>query len=216
MRQLTQSTNLLGVAQSAFPSITDDGALVFFHSDQSKGLQVNADASLEIWRVRADGSGGLTALTNYVGALAYTPVVSGSGNRVAFAFYGSSCSGAAGSPAARVCAMDGSGGSRIQLLELVYKQSSEPDGSRVVFTSDGDLAGSDPDRGVEIYTVRPDGSGLAQLTNLTTGGDPSGPSVSGDGQIVVFHHNGNDGGINPEGNLGIPSASTGTGPATRR
>jgi TolB protein len=57
--------------------------------------------------------------------------------------------------------------------------SVSPDGSRILFQSDA------PGKPTDLYTVRPDGSGITNLTKTPTEGESS-PSWSPDGSKIVF------------------------------
>ncbi len=65
----------------------------------------------------------------------------------------------------------------------------------MVFASDADMLGQDGDRGGEVYTVARDGSGLAQVTDLSSGG-ASDPAVTANGGTIVFAANSNPTGDN--------------------
>lgn len=119
-------------------------------------------------------------------------VVSGSGNRIAFTTSGGAHPGGSnpdGGPELMV--MDASGANIRQLTaNTVYPwfdSSAEitPDGSRIVFTSTNNYLGTDPEHDSEIYRVQADGTGLVQVSQFTDA-DGHRPSVSADGNTIVF------------------------------
>lgn len=64
------------------------------------------------------------------------------------------------------------------------KSDWAPDGSRIVFWNNRIPS---EDEATNLYTVKPDGSDLTQITHFTTPGNwVSGPSYSADGQWIVF------------------------------
>src|SRR5262249_44642629 len=58
-------------------------------------------------------------------------------------------------------------------------------GGRVVFTSDLDLVGENPDANGEIFTMQVDGSDLKQVTHTTSGGCLA-PHLSANGETMTF------------------------------
>jgi Tol biopolymer transport system component len=189
LAQLTttgQVLGLLGDPASGSPAITDDGQVVVFQSNNSRLFPpLNVDGNFEIFRINVNGTG-LTPLTGtLLEAGSFLPVVSGSGNRIAF--YGVDTD-------IKLQVMDGNGGSGLDLLVFDLVLNAQPDvsadGSRVAFVKSTGLFGGD-----QVWKVESDGSGLAQLTTLATGG-AAGPSLSGDGQTIVFSADGDPTGGN--------------------
>ncbi len=113
-----------------------DGAkIVFAHSS---GGPVN------IFIMNADGTG-LTQLT--VGNSAARPRWSPDGSKIAFSSQG-----------LWVMNPDGSGQQKVSDLHVHQWPEWSPDGSTIAFTSG-------PPANTDVYTIRPDGSGLSNITN---------------------------------------------------
>jgi Tol biopolymer transport system component len=198
LRQLTRSTSLLGTPAAQFPSITDDGVTVVFHSNLIQGL-TNFDGNFEIWRIRFDGTQ-LRALTNTAISLGcFLPTVSGNGGRISFYYLDEFPGGNNDDGNPELHAMDGNGLNIRQLSVTTWGFNTAPtipgDASIVVFASDGDLLGTDPDRGGELYRVTPAATGLAQVTILTSGGAAN-PTIADDGSTIVFESSGDPTGGN--------------------
>src|SRR5262249_9810474 len=77
-----------------------------------------------------------------------------------------------------------------------------PDGTRVVFQSESNLTGQDPDHGGEIYRIEADGSGLTQVSSNATGGADY-PSIAADRTTIAFSSTGNPLGTNADGSSEI-------------
>ena len=148
------------------PSFTPDGTrLVFEHFDW-KGT--GAD---EVWSMEPDGSD-----KQFVtGAGAVDPNVSPDGRKLSF-------KGAEG--ALFVQNMDGSGLVQVSpTVSVAYKSDWAPDAQRLIFGDNSEPAPGEP---VNIWTVRPDGTDLRDLTNYA---GPTRAWVGGyspDGQWIVF------------------------------
>jgi hypothetical protein len=71
------------------------------------------------------------------------------------------------------------------------------DGGIVVFTSFANLTGQNPDGSAEVFQVRPDGTGLVQLTTSPTH-DSAYPRVDGTGTWTTFVSNADLGGGNAD------------------
>lgn len=196
LRQVTHTTALIGTPAAQFPSITDDGQSIVFHSNHVAGF-TNIDSNYEIWRIRFDGTGlrALTSTAISVGCV--LPKIAGGGGRVAFYSLATLTGGSNpdGNPELNV--IDGNGGAIRQLSNTTYGFVNTPeitaDGRRVVFNSDGNLLGGDGDRGGELYRIDPDGGAVVQLTTLSSGGADN-PAIADDGQLIVF-----DADANPTG-----------------
>ena len=140
--------------------------------------------------------------------------VSGSGARVSFqcekgdAFGQGNPDGGLG-----VYTVEGDGANPEPITDLPtggsFHPDITPDGSRIVFVSNANLLGGDPDFSGDIYRIEADGTDLFQLTSPDPGTEPTPqefdevagpvlPTVSGDGSIIVFSHNGDPTGGNPD------------------
>ena len=147
-------TGLVDLASGQAPSITDDAQTIVY-----------ATPNYQIWKIRADGTGN-TQLTSGV-VPSYTPVISGDGSRIAFSSSGGEYPGGNNPDGGQeLMAMDSSGGNLRQLTVLLrgaegYAPEITADGTRVFFesrASDGEP---------EIFRIQADGTGLAQVTDLT-------------------------------------------------
>ena len=150
-------TGSVEIANAEDPSITDDGQMIFYRDSPS----------YHIWKVRADGTGN-TELTTTSG---YYPVVSGDGSRVVF-WRGS------------IMAMDSAGGNLRQLTTDVaigygYEPQVTDDGTRVFFLSE------QPGISPNVFRIQADGTGLAQVTNISDWYAID-FAASSDGSVVVF------------------------------
>ncbi len=59
-----------------------------------------------------------------------------------------------------------------------------PDGRRIAFESDADVAGANPERDMEVWTMAADGSGAVQLTRNAL--HDEGPAWSPDGRLLAY------------------------------
>ena len=151
-------TGLVETPNAEAPSITDDGQTIFYRG---------AYPNYHVWKIAADGTQN-TELTTIYGSF---PVVSGGGSRVAF-------------DGGEIMAMDSSGGNLRQLtVHTAIGYGHEPqvsdDGARVFFKA------TVPGASYQLFRIQADGTGLAQVTNIT-GGFPMDFVVSPDGNVVVF------------------------------
>jgi Tol biopolymer transport system component len=76
------------------------------------------------------------------------------------------------------------------------------DGTRVVFESNMNPFRTNPDGGREIFRIQADRTGLVQVTNIPSG-DASTPSITADGNTIVFYSSASIDGQNPSGNTDI-------------
>ena len=175
------------VASGGSPSITDDGATVFYLSNG-------------VSRIAADGTGAAVIAAS-TPPLYYThPLVSGDGSRVAaLALSGQVPGGNNPDQGNELVTMDASGGALTQLtLMSVRPMLSQPyndwaapisprilaNGTRVYFESDGDPVGLNPGHYFQVFTMLANGTGLAQVTQLTT---HSAETLSvADNGVIVF------------------------------
>ena len=170
MARLSQTPPLATLANAYSPSITDDGGSVFYSHDVTHAV-LNPDGNREIFRVLSNGTG-RTALTSTMTAVSNDdPVVSGTGNRVAYVRDG------------RRRVMDGAGANDLPLGPPPPPEGSvvpfravdvTPDGSRIVF-----------EHGGQIHRIQSDGTDPLPLTAFS-GGTAEDPSISGDGMTVTF------------------------------
>jgi Tol biopolymer transport system component len=177
------------VPEGHSPSITDDGLTIFF-------TLCSPYFQCEIWKMGSDGIGA-TQVDSFP-IPAQSPLVSGGGSRIAA--YLPTMVGGYSQPA-DLMAFEAFGGNPEQLTVTTVPSGSiwSPqilaNGTRVFFESFDDLVGGNPDRGGEIYTMLPGGTGLGQVTHLTEHFGLSPYSVS-DAGVIVFESSGNHTGQN--------------------
>ena len=187
----TQVTSFAGGVNSAV-TITDDGQTIAFDSTADP-IGQNPDRGSELFLIQSDGSGlvQLTSSTSYADGDVWSPVISGSGNRVLFLgtidpfstnpdhkeqlFIANTSSLGINQ---LTSAADGS-------FEMI---SISDDGERIVFSSSADLTGGNVDGTLEIFRVDADGQNLVQLTDSISD-DSQSPMICGDGSIIVFESN---------------------------
>ncbi len=200
----TQLTTLTSGGAGS-PSIAGDNDTIVFSAD-SDPAGGNADLSEEIFRIRADGTGLQQLTTGPAGTASTNPAISGDAGRVVFDSDADPLGGNLdGSREIFGMLADGSG--LIQLTSgpaATLSQRPRVDGSGgwVVFESDADLDGGNPDGSFEIYRVRSDGTLLERLTGDAVL-DSRAPDVSSAGDRVVFESAADLAGGNPELNLEV-------------
>ncbi|MBC8291850.1 MAG: hypothetical protein H8E45_01645 [Proteobacteria bacterium] len=166
LKQLTQSS----ACSNAAPAASAGSAWVFFESDCDH-TGGNADGSFEIFRISV--SSAVEQITSGIGCDSLSPSVDGQGNGVVFESdcdLDSSGPGLNGDASVEVFFHDTLASNTVQLSDDLGSgacTSLHPSidywGGVVVFDSDCDLAGSNPDNAVEIFSSDTVGN-LAQLT----------------------------------------------------
>ena len=204
-------TQVTTVGVASLPSATADGTLVAF-SSPSNPLGTNSDGRYEVFTVRWDGTN-LKQVTNGSDD-AYYPRIAMNGSIIAFSSYANyDGTNADGNLDLWVVKPDGTG-----LKNLTASTSGGSAGARldesgtwVVFTSDANLDGGNPDGSSEVWRIRTDGTGLQRIT-----GDPtyssSDPDVSASGDLIAYASQADPLGTNPEHNkeIFLYQVSTGT------
>lgn len=181
--QLTSGTG----CTSGRPSISDNGGRVAFESSCNL-TGSNADGNVEIFLWR---NSGITQLTQSIGCDNLAPSINGAGTFIAF---DSTCNTAGTSNNGRgpeIFRVSATG----VLLQLTNDDVGDCDstsasiddsGNLVAFDSDCDLAGTNEDRAVEIFTVTASGV----VTQRTFAPDDScssvRPSMDAAGSVVAF------------------------------
>jgi Tol biopolymer transport system component len=205
LRQLTATTAVIGILgdpTSQLPSITDDGAWVYYFSNQSSLFPlVNLDGNFEIFRIRNDGTSRQQLTSTILDGGSVYPVVSGDGSRVAY--YGIGTEITLGTIA-------GTGGSSLALLTFdpvfVSEPAVSPDGSLAVYVRQDGLFGT-----AQMWRVGTDGAEAARIGGDEIG-SPSSPSIAGDASTVVFASAGDPTAANADGSTEIFRIGTdGTG-----
>jgi Tol biopolymer transport system component len=155
------------------PAFTPDGR----HLVYERYNAVNDDDA--IWIMRTDGGGRRRLGTGPQGGAA-TPEVSPDGKTVTFLSWDRE-----DLTAIYAVAIDGGSVWRVtpDLWGITFKHDWAPDGSRLVMSDNAE----DPDRTVNMLTIRPDGTGLRYLTDFRT---PDQRALAGgyspDGQWIVY------------------------------
>ncbi|MBI4321006.1 MAG: PD40 domain-containing protein [Chloroflexi bacterium] len=192
------------------PAISGDGSRVVF-SSSADFLRQNGDGSAELFMLRANGTGGLGQLTNFVdirgpnpGDLivqytAFAPAIDHIASRVAFILRELRMRRTDGGAdilsdthSLYVVNTNGSGRRELATVSTTYspqeylgeRPAISGDGSTVAFPAYINVGGGNPDGGLEIFTIKTDGSGFRQLTS--TAGRSAYPSLSFDGSRVAF------------------------------
>lgn len=182
------------------PSMSDDGARVAFESNCNlTGSNGDGNVEIYVW-----DNGTLLQRTTSVGCDNLAPSISGDGKFVAFDstcnLSGTNNSGR-GAEIFRVTARG-----QVVLKQLTddpnggacdsTSPSTNGTGSLVAFDSDCDLAGTNPDSAVEVFTVT--GSGVVSQRTFAPEDSCSSvhPAIDAAGSIVAFHSNCNFTGIN--------------------
>ncbi|HTD23959.1 MAG TPA: hypothetical protein VK738_14980 [Terriglobales bacterium] len=191
---------------------------IMWSPDSTRIAYRAGDPSLNIFVVNADASGN-KQLTHYSasGASAFDPVWSPNGGKIAFVsegtLDGSDNVGPFNAGNVWVMNSDGSGATPLTRLtgnEFTDGLSWSPDGSKIVFSSNRPLDGSNggsPTAPMNVWIMNADGSAAAPLTKLTSTGFPSGaeaPAISPDGTMIAFV---SDGALNGDDALNKNSVS---------
>jgi TolB protein len=145
-------------------------------------LAYNAGGSVSAQILVRDAASGRTRAITRGRAQNLSPAWSPDGKRLAFA------SNRAGTYDIYLTGADGRGVRRLTRLGSSFSPAWSPDGRTIVFSS----SGRTPEN-PELYSIRPDGSGLRRLTRTAGGvdqlGDDGMPSWSPDGRRIAFTSN---------------------------
>ncbi len=191
------------------PDVSPDGGRAVFV--RSTGLFGGG----QLWRVGTDGSG-LAQVTTLASGSPAGPSIAGDGTTIVFSADSNpdGVSNNDGSEEIFRVQTDGSGLAQVT-SGPADTASRNPvvsaDGSLVVFDSDADLTGDNPDLSREIFRVALDGSGLQQLTDGAVGTTSRLPRPDATGGWVVFESNADLTGGNADGSYEIFRISAGGG-----
>lgn len=167
------------------PFVNRDGRLVAYES-ACDPLGSNLDRNREIMLYNRT-TGEKVQLTDSIGYGNFSPRLSRSGDRVVFVSM-NDYTGANPASVQQLFVVFVSNGRIIQMTS--FQDHARPwfvsaDGDFVVFSSEEDLAGLNPDLNEEIFLVEIPSSSLQQITN-TTSGRNSAVAVSCDGTRIAF------------------------------
>jgi WD40 repeat protein len=159
------------------PTFTPDGAHLVFEREAT-----NDDA---IWIMNVDG-GDRRRIGNGGNGEAHTPEISPDGRTVSFLSF-------AKDGLSAIYGIDIAGGAAWQMTPtlwgMTFKHDWAPDGSRLVMSDNAE----DPDRTVNLLTIRPDGSGIRYLTDYVTADQRAlAGTYSPDGKWIVYRHESGD------------------------
>ncbi len=201
---LAQITNF-DSGNVADPSLAGDSQTVVFSAD-SDPLGTNDDLSEEIFKIQVDGTG-LAQLTSYsnteVSTDSQRPAVSTNGSVIVFDS-DADLLGTNADFSREIFRVNADGSGLLQLTDTPANRVSQraridATGDFLVFESNADLDGGNPDGSFEIYRMKSDGTSVMRIT-----GDPTldsrSPDISGDGMLVAFHSGADFLGSNAEGN----------------
>jgi Tol biopolymer transport system component len=197
------------------PSIDAAGDLIAFSSDRNLTGQ-NADGNQELF-VYSTTNSAVAQFTSSVGGQgSYSPKIDATGDRIVFTSDGD-LTGHNADRNAEIFLFDKTTPVIIQItnslggLNRTLAGSINADGSRFVFSSDGDLTGKNPDGNPEIFLYDLNTSTATQITNATGGGGGFGPLINAAGNRIAFYSDRNLTGLNADGNFEIFLYDTATG-----
>ncbi len=171
---------------SSHTAVSADGSAIAF-ATMSDMLGTNPDHSMEIFFANAK-DGTLTQLTSDPSYNSRLPWLSADGSVVAF---WSQADVAGGNPDhSREVFVINSDGTGLTQLTSDPTYDTMPagisgDGSLVVFYSEADHTGGNPDHSYEVFVIKSDGTNLTQLTDDPVYGSEA-CAISLDGSVVVF------------------------------
>ncbi len=185
--------------------------------DGTRAVWVRTDGLFggsELWRVDTDGSNP-AQVTNLGGGSAASPSVAADDTTIVFSSGADPAAGNAdGSDEIFTISADGTGIAQLTSGPAGTTSSNSvvsATGGVVVFDSDADLTGGNPDGSREVFRVDAGGGGLAQLTSGPAGTTSARPRVDATGTWVAFESNADLDGSNPDGSYEVFRVRTGGG-----
>ena len=185
LTQLTASTT--GNVEVYGSDLSSDGSVIVFVSTADY-LGSNSDNSREVYIVNADGSG-LAQLSDDPDRNSREASITTDGQKIMFR----SLADPLGTNPNHYTQFftvnsDGSNLQQVTLFDFETYASGmiSGDGTKIVFTSAGDVmgTGTNTDNSNEIFVINADGSGQNQLTDSS--GDSETPRISADGSKIAF------------------------------
>jgi Tol biopolymer transport system component len=196
----TQLTSTVGEITGG-AVVTGDGRRVVFVSSADLTGD-NVDGSSEVFAVEIVG-GSFTQLTSGSGGFVEELAPSEDGTRVAFRS-SDDLTGDNPDGNAEIFLIAGPTGGVVQVTDTTSGVNAEPsivaDGSQVLFTSNRDLVGDNPDQNHEIFRFDTASGSTAQVGTNQGFNGTLGPSVSADGTRFAYTSDANLGGRNPDTN----------------
>lgn len=184
----TQVTDLQS-GNAASPSIAADNATIVFSADSNPDGISNDDLSEEIFTVQADGGAPSQLTAGPADTSSRNPVIASDGSLLVFDSDADLTGGNADlSREVFVVALDGSG--LLQLSDGPAGTTSrlprvDASAGQVVFESNADLDGTNPDGSYEVY-LAPAGGGAPQAVTADPLLDSRSPDISAAGNRIVF------------------------------
>jgi len=209
LRQLTHTTggdpNNFG--GNSHPRLDPTGRTVAFSSDLDLVPGSNTDGNHELFVINLDGTG-LRQLTNTTGGYGvFDPGgLDITGTKVIFDSDRDMVPGGNTDGNSELYMMNVDGTALVQLTNTTGGQGCigpvwTPNGQTVVFWSDRDFVGNNPDQNYEVFRMNIDGSGLTQITAGTGGFLGSVPwGLTADGKTIAVE---SDRDLVPGGNAGF-------------
>ncbi len=197
--QITQLTNdpMPNAGSVTGVALSGNGEWITFHANTDP-LGTNPDNEEQLFIIKRDGSG-FVQLTQAISGTFGLFSISDDGSRIVFDHSGD-LTGGNPDLSSELFAINSDGTNLRQLTNTSIDYSSgwpvlSGNGQRLAFQSNEDLTGNNLEHQDEIFTMDWDGTNLLQLTKTTVilgiTGDPASqsPSITDDGQTVVFHSN---------------------------
>jgi Tol biopolymer transport system component len=194
---LTQLTHTTGGGAdfpgNTYPRFQPLGHQITFTSDRDLVAGGNADGNHEVFVMDADGTG-VAQLTHTLGGFGTADAsLDLTGDKLLFDSDRDLVPGGNPDENGEIFTMNVDGSDLRQLTNTTggigqVAARWTPDGQTLVFRSDLDLAGDNPDGSLEVFRMSIDGTGLVQVTSSSSGfSAPWG--ISADGKTIAVHSN---------------------------